>query len=74
MGRKTGCPECGGTMSHTFKGPAANYCPTLEEWNRERMRERYWALTGVEFNALMLKRRRTKALTRMADRRRRKGA
>lgn len=38
------------------------------ERHRERMREWYWNLSGVEYNHLLLKRRRYQALGRMAKR------
>jgi hypothetical protein len=36
--------------------------------HRERMQKRYDALTGLEYNALLLRHRRAKAMTRRAKR------
>jgi hypothetical protein len=55
------CGRCGGTLRDT----AGRHCVECEA---ARQRARYENLSGVEFNRLLLRRRRVQALRRMSER------
>lgn len=62
------CDHVDCTGIHNGGSPFATWCPAMKENRRTYQREKYYSLTGFEYNRLLLRHRRAKALARMRAR------